>query len=112
MARTVSYLCLSLLFLLLTPLSSSVRTHCSKPSQSSKVISSPKTPAQKLIQAFNLSPKHAFNTGSPVLEEDSLIDAPLMVEKTLIFPNVLGDLANNSIQFLGTMPVIIAFHTP
>ncbi|KAL7173747.1 hypothetical protein ACSBR2_033077 [Camellia fascicularis] len=101
MAPTVSYLCLSLLLLLLTPLSSSARTHYTKPSQSSKVVSSPKTQAQKLIQAFNLSPKHAFNTGSPVLEEDSLIDAPLMVEKTLIFPNVLGDPANNSIQFLG-----------
>ncbi|KAI8019358.1 Serine carboxypeptidase-like 48 [Camellia lanceoleosa] len=95
MASTVSYLCLSHLFLFLTPLSSSARTHYTKPSQSSKVISSPKTPAQKLIQAFNLSPKHALNTGSPVLEEDSLIDAPL------IFPNVLGEHANNSIQFLG-----------
>ncbi|CAL5352740.1 unnamed protein product [Camellia sinensis] len=101
MAPTFSSLFLSLLILLLTPLSSSARTHYNKPSQSSKVLSSPKTQAQKLIQAFNLSPKHAFNTGSPVREEDSSVDAPLMVEKDLVFPNVVGDPANNSIQFLG-----------
>ncbi|KAL6967156.1 hypothetical protein U1Q18_032960 [Sarracenia purpurea var. burkii] len=99
MAPTFSRLFLSLLLLLLTPLSSSSpRIHDldNNPSESA-ALNFPKTQAQKLIRGLNLSPKHDINVGLPAGESPA--DAPMMVEKPLKLP-VLGD-DGNSIKDLG-----------